>query len=81
VLLFMINLFLTQKWGDMLFLWFVVHGGNFIGGTEMGKRILMSFPGRFCNQKMLGLIANAFGTPLFAEFMKPLFMAKCLIAY
>lgn len=51
--LFMINLFLTQKWGDMLFLWFVVHGGNFIGGTEMGKRILMSFPGRFCNQKML----------------------------
>jgi hypothetical protein len=37
----------------MLFLWFVVHGGNFIGGTEMGTRIWMSFPGRFCNQKML----------------------------
>jgi len=53
VLLFMINLLLTQKWVDMLFLWFVVHGVNFIGGTEMGIGILMSFPGRFCNQKML----------------------------
>jgi hypothetical protein len=32
------GLFLTKS-VDMLFLWFVVHGGNFIGGTEMGTRI------------------------------------------
>jgi hypothetical protein len=33
------KVYFSQKWGDMLFLWFVVHGGNFIGGTEMGTRI------------------------------------------
>ncbi len=67
VLLFMINLLLTQKWVDTLFLWFVVHGGNFIGGTEMGTRILMSFPRRFCNQKLL--IANVLGT-LIGHFLQ-----------
>jgi hypothetical protein len=52
----------TKNWANKEFLCVVIHDkviahtkmgryAIFMGGTEMGTRILMSFPGRFCNQK------------------------------
>ncbi len=46
-----------------------------------GYTNLNEFSWQILQPKNVRLIANVFGTPLFAEFMKPLFMAKCLITY